>query len=429
MSPRLLPVISFRLVRSDRRVYPVVSVAPAHDTRSIAELIAAQKPGFALDQRFYTDPGIYELELEKIIARNWILAGHVSELAEPGDFKVLDVARESAIIVRSREGAIKAFANVCRHRGSLVCLEKKGNTRKFACPYHGWTYDTDGQLIAARSMPDDFDKSGYSLRPVSYGEIHGLMFVCFCDEPPSLEGAIRDLAEPMALFDFPNLKVAANKTYEIPANWKLSIENYQECYHCATAHPEYARMHTLMLEPKKRERLQQGMLEKMEACGLKEIFIDFLDTRARPGEIGYGYSRKAMFDGYLTGSRDGKPVAPLLGKLTGYDGGASDFSFGAFSFLLAYSDHVVCYVFTPVDHMNSRCEIYWLVRRDAAEGRDYDVDELTWLWDVTTQSDKTIIVNNWKGVRSRYYTPGPFSDMEQAERVYVEWLLQELARP
>jgi Rieske 2Fe-2S family protein len=407
----------------------VSAVTQERDRLSIEALIAAHEPGRALDQRFYTDPAIYELELEKIISRNWFLAGHVSELAAPGDFKVLGIARESVIVVRGSDGAVRAFANVCRHRGSLVCLEKSGNTRKFVCPYHGWTYDTDGRLIAARSMPQGFDRSEHSLGPVSYGEIHGLMFVCFSDEPPSLDGAVRDLAEPMALFDFPNLKVAAKNTYDIPANWKLCIENYQECYHCATAHPEYARMHTLMVEPSKRERLQQNMLDRMEACGLKKFFVDFLDTKARPGEIGYGYSRKALFDGYLTGSQDGGPLAPLLGNLADYDGGASDFSFGAFSFLLAYSDHVVCYVFTPVDHGNSRCEIYWLVRADAEEGRDYDVEELTWLWDVTTQSDKTIIVNNWKGVRSRYYTPGLFSSMEEAEGIYVEWILRELARP
>ena len=118
----------------------------------------------------------------------------------------------------------------------------------------------------------------------------------------------------------------------------------------------------------------------------------------------------------------------MLGDLKGYDGGASDFSLGPFSFLLAYSDHVVCYVFTPTDMGNSKCDIYWLVRNDAQEGKDYDVEELTWLWDVTTESDKQIIVNNWKGVRSRYYRPGPFSGMEQQERVYVEWILQELGR-
>jgi Rieske 2Fe-2S family protein len=97
-----------------------------HDSPSIAALIAAQRPGYSLDQRFYTDPAIYELELEKIISRNWFLAGHASELAEPGDFKVLKIARDSAIIVRGADGTIRAFANVCRHRGSLVCLEQKG---------------------------------------------------------------------------------------------------------------------------------------------------------------------------------------------------------------------------------------------------------------------------------------------------------------
>jgi Rieske 2Fe-2S family protein len=398
------------------------------DTRTIAELISSHEQGYSLDQRFYTDPAIFELELERIITRNWILAGHQSELPEPGDFKVLNVANESAIIVRGSDETLKGFANVCRHRGSLVCLESKGSTRKFTCPYHGWMYDIDGNLTAARNMPDDFDKSEYGLKAVSVGIVHGLMFVCFTDKPPSLEGAKKDLAEPMAVFDFENLKVAAHKSYDIPANWKLSIENYQECYHCATAHPEYARMHTLMLDGEKRQRLQGEMLGKMKSCGLPDLCVDYLDTKARPGEIGYGYSRTALFDGYVTGSEDGKPLAPLLGGLSDYDGGASDFSFGAFSFLLAYSDHVVAYVFTPTDKDNSRCDIYWLVRNDAEAGKDYDVDRLIWLWDVTTQADKSIIVNNSKGVRSRYYEPGPFSGMERAEKIYIDWILQELQR-
>jgi len=387
------------------------------DSRTIDELIADQKPGYALEQRFYTDPDIYALEIERIISRNWILAGHQSELPDPGDFKVLNVATESAIIVRGSDGVIKGFANVCRHRGSLVCLDSEGYTKKFSCPYHGWMYDIDGKLTA------------HGLNPVSVEIIHGLIFVCFTDNPPSVENARIDLAEAMAMFDFENLKVAAHKDYDIAANWKLSIENYQECYHCATAHPDYAQMHTLMLDRQKRERVQSHMLEKMEACGLRDIVVEFGDTEARDGEIGYGYSRTAMFEGYETGSEGGKPVAPLLGELKGYDGGASDFAFGPFSFLLAYSDHVVCYVFTPVDMDNSKCDIYWLVRADAKAGKDYDVDALTWLWDITTEADKTIIANNSKGVHSRYYKPGPFSEMERLERRYIEWILQELARP
>ena len=98
------------------------------DTRSIEKLVANQKPGYALDQRFYTDQSIYELEIERIIARNWIMVGHQSELPEAGDFKVVNIANESAIVVRGSDGELKAFANVCRHRGSLVCLESGGNT-------------------------------------------------------------------------------------------------------------------------------------------------------------------------------------------------------------------------------------------------------------------------------------------------------------
>ncbi len=403
--------------------------APLKDSRTIDELIADYRPGFALEQRFYTDPGIYELELERIVHRNWIVAGHVSELPEPGDFKRFDVERESAIIVRGEDGGLRAFANVCRHRGSRICLDESGSGRQFACPYHGWIYGLDGSLKAARDMPDGFAVSQYGLKPVAFDVIHGLMLVCFGEQAPAIDSCREELARPMAMFGFENLKVAARDTYDIPANWKLAVENYQECYHCATAHPEYARLHTLMLDVNKRPRVQQAMKSRMRDCGVEDIEIDRIDTAARPGEIGYGYRRTALFDGYETGSRDGKPVAPLLGELKGYDGGASDFSFGGFSFLLAYSDHVVCYVFTPVDHGNSRCEITWLVRADAEEGRDYDVTELTWLWDVTTQADKQIIVNNYEGVRSRYYEPGPYAGMEYAERTYVEWLLGELRRP
>ena len=397
--------------------------------QSVAQLISKHRRGYALEQAFYTDPAVYDLELQRVVYRNWILAGHVSELREPGDFKVLRVAQEAAIIARGKDGELRAFANVCRHRGSLVCLEERGNTDSFSCPYHGWIYGLDGALRAARDMPADFDRSAHGLRHVSFDVIHGLMFVCFSNEPPSLEDCKRDMAEPMAMFDFPRLKVAARKSYDIPANWKLCIENYQECYHCATSHPEYARMHTLTLNYEKRERMREELRQRMPACGVREFEFDFIDTAARPGEMGYGYGRSALFRKYRTGSREGEPVAPLLGEFTDYDQGASDFTFGGFSFLLAYSDHVVAYVFTPVEHQRSQCEIYWLVRGDAEEGRDYDVDELTWLWDITTQADKQIIVNNSKGVHSKYYEPGPLSTMEAMQARYIDWILQELQRP
>jgi Rieske 2Fe-2S family protein len=394
---------------------------------SISELIARQRSGYSLEQRFYTDPDVYQRELDRIVFGDWLVAGHESELPEPGDFKVFDVAGESAIIVRGSDGGMKAFANVCRHRGSRVCLDKRGSVRRFECPYHGWMYDVDGNLVAARNMPEDFDRGEHNLRSLALDTLGGLLLLCFDQSPPSLAGAKRDMAEPFELLGFGSLKVAAHKAYPIAANWKLAVENYCECYHCATAHPEYARMHTLMLDSNKRERVQGKMRERMAACGMRDIVVDHTHGATRPGETSYHYSRTALFKGYQTGSRDGLPVAPLLGKLTGYDGGASDIAIGPLSFMLAYSDHVVMYVFTPVDIKHCRCDVYWLVRANARAGNDYDVDELTWLWDITTLSDKEIIVNNWKGVQSRYYQPGPFSNQEDWERSFVDWYLATLA--
>jgi Rieske 2Fe-2S family protein len=209
--------------------------------RSIEQLIAKQRPGYSLDQRFYTDPAVYELELERIIYQNWILAGHVSQFAEPGDFRVLNIAGESAIIVRSQNGALNGFANVCRHRGSLVCLDNNGNTDKFSCPYHGWMYDLDGKLIAARNMPEDFDKESRSLKRVSVDVVHGLVFVCFTDNPLSLESCRRDLAEPMAMFDFENLKVAAQKTYERPTTFRRTGSSRSRTTRSATTARRHIR--------------------------------------------------------------------------------------------------------------------------------------------------------------------------------------------
>ncbi len=394
----------------------------------VRRLVAERQPGHSLDQAFYVDPDIYALELERIVCRNWLLAGHVSEWSAPGDFRRFDVADESAIIVRGDDGELRAFANMCRHRGSRVCLDTSGSARHFSCPYHGWQYGLDGALTAARDMPQGFDAGAYGLKPVSLDIVHGLVFVAFSASPPPLESARSDLAVPMRWFGFESMRVAHRQSYEIPANWKLAIENYQECYHCATAHKSYATRHTLMLAPTRRRQVQAAMLDRFAAAGLEELVVDHIDTRAPAGETGYGYSRTALFDGYLTGSRDGRALAPLLGSLTDFDGGGSDFTFGGFSFLLAYSDHVVAYVFYPVTQDQAKLDVLWLVNGDAVEGVDYDRDALTWLWHETTLEDVRIIHDNWLGVRSRYYEPGPFSEMERAESVYVDWLLAELLR-
>ena len=133
-----------------------------------------------------------------------------------------------------------------------------------------------------------------------------------------------------------------------------------------------------------------------------------------------------MWRGHITGSEDGKAVAPLLGEIREYDGGATDFQVGPASYALAYCDYIVIYRFTPVSLHESECDITWLVNGDAEEGRDYDRARLTWLWDITTQADKRIIENNAAGVRSRFYQPGPYSTMEEYTWKFMSWYLQTI---
>jgi len=149
------------------------------------------------------------------------------------------------------------------------------------------------------------------------------------------------------------------------------------------------------------------------------IFADF-------EEAVYGF-RYALYDGVATGSPDGLPVAPLMGRFNDYDGGATSTHFGPASFFLAYADHGVIYRFIPKTPATCEMEVAWLVRGDARAGVDYDPDKLTWLWKVTSEADKRIIEQNQQGVNSRYYEPGPYTPMEQNTRRYVDWYLGEIA--
>lgn len=216
------------------------------DRRTIAELIADHRSGYSLEQRFYTDPDIYELELERVIYRNWILAGHVSELAEPGDFKVMNVARESAIIVRGGDGELRAFANVCRHRGSLVCLEERGTTQKFACPYHGWTYGLDGSLRSARLTDRlrDFDRSCFSLRRLAVARCAGLILVNLDDTASDFDADMAGLEATILdhLPRMPEFAAAYRFDFDIAANWKLVVDNFSEGYHIPVAHRKLAQV-------------------------------------------------------------------------------------------------------------------------------------------------------------------------------------------
>ena len=148
--------------------------------------------------------------------------------------------------------------------------------------------------------------------------------------------------------------------------------------------------------------------------------------QAAPGTEGFQYGRNPLLPGCQSGSKSGTPLAPLLGEITDYTGGASELMLGPFMYFLIYDDHMVGYRFRPVSIDQCICDVYWFVDGAAQQGRDYDLETLTWLWDVTTQADKTIISNNQAGVNSRFYEPGPLSEMEHFLQSFLRWYLASM---
>ena len=272
-------------------------------------------------------------------------------------------------------------------------------------------------------MPPDFDATAHRLHPLALEEFHGMMFVSFAERPAPLDTARAELDALLAPFALDKTRVAAQRAYPVEANWKLAVENFEECYHCAPAHPEFARSHSIKAPPGTYPELAEALAERSAQAGTHAGIVRAPDWLAEPEGPFYYYSRYPLFDGYLTGSEDGRPLAPLLGRLRAFDGGASDGQMGLLCYWLVYSDHCVVYRFTPMDVNHTGMDIVWLVRSDAVEGRDYDLERLTWLWHVTTEADKRIIEHNQQGVSSRFYRPGPYAPMEWASRQLVDWYL------
>jgi len=391
----------------------------AGDEDHVAGLVAGYREGHALAQDFYLSDAVFRRDVERVFMAQWHLAGHVSEIPQPGDYLLFELLGESVIVVRDRDGAVHALANVCRHRGSRLCLEPRGNVRRFTCPYHAWGYNLDGGLFSARLMGAETDKATLGLKRLAIELFQGLIYVSFADRPESFAPARRVLEPLVAPFDLARTRVAARISYPVAANWKLLVENYNECYHCTAAHPEFSRSHVIHLPDDIAGPLNRAIADRAAATGAPADTLDGTWPNKAAGEIDVYYRRYALFEGYRSGSEDGRPVAPLLGGLTGWDGGASDVYVGLLNPMLVYSDHAVIYRFIPVDKDTSIQDVIWLVREDAVEGRDYDRERLVWLWDVTTQSDKLIIEKNQEGIRSRYYEPGPFAPMES----YTQWFV------
>jgi Rieske 2Fe-2S family protein len=391
-----------------------------------ARASVTRQPGYALPQACYTDPAIFEREMERLILPHWHCVGHVSQLREPGDYFTVEIAGESVIVARGQDGEVRGLVNSCRHRGARVCTEAAGSARNFTCPYHAWSYGLDGALRAARHLPETVDRGALGLKTLPVRVIEGLVFLTFAAEPLGLDHVVEVLGSSARAYGWNDARIAHRETYRVTANWKLAVENYMECYHCQPAHPEYSRGHVFARPSADNREIDDRLRARTARLGVEIGEIDRWADRAAPGQEGADCARSALYDGTVSGSQDGGPVAPLMGSFSDYDGGVTFIDIGPTSTFLAYPDHGLIYRFIPVSVAVTDMEVIWLVRGDAVEGRDYDIERLTWLWRVTSLADKRIIELNQAGINSRYYEPGPYVPMERGTGRFVDWCLKEI---
>ena len=206
---------------------------------SITTLLDARLVGHSLPAGLYTRDDVFQADLQVFFNNHWICVGLECDVAEPGDTVVIDVGNVSLILLRNDDNEIRVVRNVCRHRGARLLDTGPSVVSKLVCPYHQWTYELSGELSYAPHMGKDFDKSCRSLKPVNFKSIGGLIYVCLADSPPKDIGHLIEAMEPrLASYDIRNAKVAHQVDVIEKGNWKLTIENNRECYHCSANHPE-----------------------------------------------------------------------------------------------------------------------------------------------------------------------------------------------
>ncbi|TMD02805.1 MAG: aromatic ring-hydroxylating dioxygenase subunit alpha, partial [Chloroflexi bacterium] len=290
------------------------------------------REGTTIPAEYYLHPRHYENDERFIADRFWLMVDHESRIPNPGDYFVFEFGRgENVIIVRNDAGTVKAFHNVCRHRGSRLCrdsddpkpgdprlsvrqLSASGNTPLFRCPYHGWTYDLDGRLVQSYRMQKDFDPAKNGLIPCHMRVAEGHIFVNLSreEQPPDFESSLEYFRQVAQQYGFAGLKIGARRFYPIKANWKLAIENFLECYHCGPSHKSLVTIHNwdYTLSDEQQSRRNKDVTEWEDRAARLEAAVKrgmgmggASDPAAMEGELN---------PGFLTGSLDGKPVAPLL---------------------------------------------------------------------------------------------------------------------
>ena len=346
---------------------------------NLPESLLATLPG-----SYYTDAAIFAAEQRQIFEKLWFCAVRSSDLAGPGSFRTVQVGGESVLISRNRQGAVRAFYNVCRHRGAQLCVEPAGEVaRAFRCSYHAWTYDLDGRLIAAPNLTKmpDVGRVEYGLATIAVREWLGYVWVCLADEPPSFEDTVLhavverlgDLAS-IEHYDIDNLAVGHRITYDVAANWKLIVENFMECYHCATIHPE-----------------------------LTEVLPEFTEGYAAQYFVGHGAEFGDEIEGFTVDGSAG--VDRIPGVSADQDRRYYAITIKPQVFINLVPDHVILHRMIPLAPDRTVVECDWLYLPDVVAAGT-DLSRSVELFDLVNRQDFDACERCQPAMSSRIYANG-----------------------
>jgi glycine betaine catabolism A len=353
----------------------------------------------------YTDPAVFDAEKRRIFERSWMCVCRADAVARPGQFVRAEVGDESVLVVRGRDGEIRAFRNLCRHRGARLCVEESGELGKaIRCIYHAWTYGLDGRLIAAPNMRDmpDLVKADYGLHQVRVEQWLGQVWV-------NLDADARPLAaqvEPQVLarlgtldtldrYGIDRLGVASTVVYEVDSNWKAIVENFMECYHCATIHPELT-------------------------AALPQFASGY-------GTVSGGVGAGAAFAEHIEGfSLSGKAVhRPLPGLLPDDDRLFYGIVLRPNVFVILVPDHVAFFRLEPQAAGRTRVVVDWLFDRDAMAADDFDPSDAVAILDITNRQDFEACQRCQQGMRSSAYQ-GVLVPAEQIIRAFHSYYAEAM---
>lgn len=391
--------------------------------RDMSRTLTERPRNLSLPRALYNDPFLFRVDMEEVFMKEWLFVGMTCEVPTPGAYITVEIGQNPVLVVRDRDGEVRAFHNVCRHRGSRVCTAKKGKVANLTCPYHQWTYDLKGNLIfAGTEMGDGFDKNDFGLKPAHCKTAGGFIYVCLAEgEPPEIDAYLAALGAYMEPYDMENTKVAAESTLEENANWKLVVENNRECYHCSGSHPELLR--TLLewddttdprATPEFKEHYERQAAE-WDREGIPHKHVEFgLQNRI---------VRMPLKEGTAVMTMDGKPACKKnLGRIQNQSLGSMRILHLPNSWNHMQSDHVIVFQVQPISAQKTLVTTKWLVHKDAVEGEDYDVERMRYVWDQTNKQDRELAEQNQKGINSLAYQPGPYSETYEFGVInFLDW--------